>query len=157
MATQIKTLNYNLRNVTDRNPDHDFEMQEKQVQDRLRICIRHHLAQDRLRICIRHHLAISDFMTKLEEIFSFGLFLQIFSSIIAISSAGVYVVTVRGLNLTLLQREYMRLKFVGPFQVVLVFKVGSRHDNGIATNRNVLLGWTKSYNRGNIFKENKVL
>ncbi|KAK9737207.1 7tm Odorant receptor [Popillia japonica] len=81
MATQIKTLNYNLRNVTDRTPDHDFEMQEKQV-------------QDRLRICIRHHLAISDFMTKLEEIFSFGLFLQIFSSIIAISSAGVYVVTV---------------------------------------------------------------
>lgn len=93
-------------------------------------------------------------MTKLEEIFSFGLFLQIFSSIIAISSAGVYVVTVRGLNLTLLQREYMKSKFVGPFQVVLVFKVGSLHVTGITTNRNVLFGRTKSYNRGNIFKKN---
>nr|AKC58558.1 odorant receptor 23 [Anomala corpulenta] len=81
MSAQIKTLNFNLRNVTDTNPDYDAERQEKQV-------------QDNLRISIRHHLAISDFVSKLEEIFSFGLFLQIFSSIIAISAGGVYMVFV---------------------------------------------------------------
>lgn len=44
MAAQIKTLNYNLCCVTDRNPDYDVEIQEKQVQENLKICIRHHLA-----------------------------------------------------------------------------------------------------------------
>nr|AKC58539.1 odorant receptor 4 [Anomala corpulenta] len=81
MSAQINTLNYNLRNATDRNPDYDAGTQEKQV-------------QDNLRICIRHHLAISEFVSKLEEIFKFGLLLQIFSSIIAISAGGVYMVFV---------------------------------------------------------------
>ncbi|KAK9737177.1 7tm Odorant receptor [Popillia japonica] len=81
MSAQMQILNYNLRNITERNSDHDLVVQEKKV-------------QDNLRRCIRHHIAISRLISKLEEIFSFGLFLQILGSIAAICSGGVYIVTV---------------------------------------------------------------
>nr|AKC58552.1 odorant receptor 17 [Anomala corpulenta] len=78
MAAQLDILNDNLKHSADKNED---ELEEGKI-------------RKRLAKCVKHHLAILSFLKKLEEIFSFGIFIQIFTSVGAICMSGLQFLVV---------------------------------------------------------------
>ncbi|KAK9737178.1 7tm Odorant receptor [Popillia japonica] len=81
MAAQLDILNDNLKNSTDRSETDELQVQEDKI-------------RRRLAKCVEHHLAILSFLKKLEEIFSFGIFIQIFTSVGAICMSGLQFLVV---------------------------------------------------------------
>nr|QBB72941.1 odorant receptor [Protaetia brevitarsis] len=80
-TAQLDILNQNLTCSADRDPDDSYEVQEKKI-------------RVRLKNCVQHHLAIIKYLDDVQDIFSFGMFIQIFTSVVAICMTGLQFISI---------------------------------------------------------------